>query len=119
MSGLTQTETWQGQRLEDMSLSHQVNTLAFLRRRAKTFQFSESMRYFTSSLAGVDDPSDGVWAAQLEAEAEFDRPAEEWIEDQPLVRRLVELTSGTSKARLLSIKARNRAYEIATGYRPS
>lgn len=102
---ISQDKTWRGTPVEDMNVGHQVNTLAYIRRHARAFQDRELARAY---LMGCPE----------EILAEFDRPAEEWVEDQLLVRRLAELTEGIGPVRRAAIKVSNKAYEIATGYKP-
>lgn len=96
---LAQTERWtdaEGNewRLEDMTPRHRANALRYLRRRAESLHTQASMEWLRSPLAlsgeGAGDEAD-FWA---------DDDAEKWLEEQPLVKRLVELsfqqTEGTA-----------------------
>lgn len=103
--------------LATMDRHHRANLIPFLRRSASTLQRIAEDRYWRSALAFVDDASDGVWGAQLDAEAQFEMPAEDWLERKPLMRRLVELEAGRSLGKRRMTALRNRAYELLTGYR--
>jgi hypothetical protein len=75
-------------RLEEMEPSHRDNLLAYLRRRAKTLHFC------SAGLLGVPMPDIDTMAYDMVSDA-LDReiymdPAE-WLEEQPLVIRLVQL----------------------------
>lgn len=119
---LDQDQVWVDARgnvhdLAAMDRHHRANLIPFLRRSASTLQRIAECRYMRSGLAMVDDPSDGVWAAQLDAEAQFEMPAEDWLEAKPLMRKLVELEAGRSLGERRLTAIRNRAHELLTGYR--
>lgn len=77
-------------RLEDMTHGHRLGLLGFLRQRAEQFKLRKDWHY-----ASVPGPNGEM--AQDAFEAECDRqwntPAAEWIENQPLVRALVYWTT--------------------------
>lgn len=94
---LGQSERWiGGQALDEMDRHHRANLIPFLRRNALALY---------AATFGVDaDP-----AGQPEAE--------EWLEQTPLMRRLVELEQGRPIEERRETHERNQAYEAATGYR--
>lgn len=114
---LFQDEIWVAKdgrqiRLTDMDSSHRINLLGFLRRRAVHLQKAAYYHHCMFGLGSVEDPSDGVWAAQVEAEHEFFRSPEEWVELQPLVIKLrewVDATTATERARNTFL---NRTFKV-------
>lgn len=115
---LDQDEVWvHGERLETMDRHHRANLIPFLRRNAEALQRAAEQDYYRSLLFLATDPSDGVADAQHAIEAEFEMPAEDWLERRPLMRRLVELEAGRPIEQRRLTQLRNRIYEIATGYR--
>lgn len=103
--------------LEELSVGHRTNLIPFLRGNAKTLQTIAELRYYNSSLAREEDPSDGTYAAQCHEEAQFFTTAEDWLERKPLMRKLVELVQGQSFIERKAIALRNKAHETVTGYR--
>lgn len=94
---LDQADVWvHGERLEDMDRHHRANLIPFLRRSALTLH---------AASFGIDADPVG-------------RPeAEEWLEQRPLMRRLVELEQSRPIEDRHETHRRNVAYEKATGYR--
>lgn len=84
-------------RLADMTHSHRMALLAFLRRNAPRYKMREDWMY-------VSIPGPQGEMAQDAFEAECDRqwntPASEWLEDQPLVRALVHWTTPVAESPL-------------------
>lgn len=76
-------------RVRDMELSHQINLLRWIERNGERLRDAE---WADIMLSFPEDPSDGVWMAmqQIEAEldAEADLPIDEWLSKLKLVRRL-------------------------------
>lgn len=121
-SSLFQAEVWVDaagveHRLEAMDRHHRANLIPFLRGNARTLQRAAEVAYFRSALAMVGNPSDGVADAQDAIEAMFEIPAEDWLEQTPLMRRLVELEAGRPIEQRLITRIRNKAHEARTGYR--
>lgn len=114
---LEQTETWNGQPLQDLDEHHVANLIPFLRGNARTLQRVAEERYYRSLLFLASDPSDGILAAQDAIESEFLLPAQDWLERRPLMRRLVELDRGRPLSRRRLTHLRNRLHERRTGYR--
>lgn len=74
--------------LEEMEPSHRRNTLALLRRKA----FSLNLLYFTRYFGGYGPSGEMAQLAFDHAADEFiDQNPKEWLEEQPLVRRLAAL----------------------------
>lgn len=71
--------------LEEMEPRHRRNTLALLRRSALGLNFRYFMRYF-----GGPGPNGDMGSLLYERAADefIDQKVDEWIEEQPLVRRL-------------------------------
>lgn len=77
-------------KLEDMESSHRSNLLAFLRQRALSLAFKDTMLEEISPLApGGDMALDAMYEAQ---DWRLQNP-KEWLEQTPLVKRLVELVA--------------------------
>lgn len=80
---LEQGEMWYGQdgrpyRIEEMEQSHRVNTLAFLRRRAKALQ--EHRTWAEQQVMNrAPDEVHSEWLRGL------DEPAEQWLERRPFI----------------------------------
>jgi hypothetical protein len=55
--------------------------------------------------------------AMDQIEGELSRPPLEWINQTPLMERLVELDAGRSRTQRAKTAVRNKAYELRTGYR--
>lgn len=91
-----QDRVWvRGQDLEEMDRHHRANLIPFLRRNSIPLY------------AVIHDVSVG----------DVDPvPAEEWLEQTPLMRRLVALEVGRSIEDRKATHERNNAYEAATGY---
>lgn len=107
---LHQTEIWidvAGNRFElaTMDRHHRANLIPFLRGNAQTLQRAAAFRHWRSPVA-----------AQHGGDAQFAMPAEDWLEQTPLMRRLVELEAGRPIEDRKLTDDRNRAYEAATGY---
>lgn len=116
---LEQDQVWvNGERLDEMDRHHRANLIPFLRGNARTLQRMAERIYWGSSLAAVDwlEASDGVAGAQAEAEAQFELPADDWLERTPLMRRLVELEAGRPIDERRETFERNQEFERATGY---
>lgn len=103
--------------LETMDPHYRSNLIPFLRGNAQVLQRHAEANYLGSSLAMVDDPSDGVFAAQMALEDLFEVPAEVWLERTPLMRRLVALEQGVPLLTRAAWAAKNKAYEIKHGYK--
>ncbi len=95
-------------RLEDMDVHHRANITALLHRRAITLQH---LCYVDAPLLLVEDPSDGVFAAQQVAERDYARDPNEWLDSTPLLRRLAEMDSRGFVARV-GTKVRAKAYRM-------
>ena len=84
-------------RLEDMTHDHRMGLLGFLRRNAAKYKMREDWHF-----AATPGPNGDM--AQLAFEQECDRqwatPADQWIEDQPLVRALVYWTTPVAESPL-------------------
>lgn len=74
--------------LEEMEPRHRRNTLALLRRKALGLNLRYFMRYF-----GGPGPSGDMGSLLYEQAADefINQKVDEWIEEQPLVRRLAAL----------------------------
>jgi hypothetical protein len=103
--------------LKAMDPKHRSNLIPFLRGNAERLQREAEDEYYASSLAAVGDPSDGVDMAQLQMEASFDAPAEDWLERTLLMRRLVELEQGIPLLTRKRWALENKAYEVTHGYK--
>jgi hypothetical protein len=77
-------------RLADMTHSHRLALLDFLRRRAEQLKLREDWSYASTSGPSGDMARD---AFEAECERQWDTPDVEWLEDQPLVRALVRWTT--------------------------
>lgn len=79
--------------LEEMEPRHRRNTLALLRRQALSLNLRYFMRYF-----GGPGPSGEVAQYTFESAADefINQRVDEWIEEQPLVRRLKMLVDEDS-----------------------
>lgn len=99
---LNQSEVWVNaegiHRLDDMDPDHRANLIPFLRGNARTL--------YGRTLADPDYGPALVSAAE----------AEEWMEQTPLMRRLVELEQGRPIEDRKRSADRNRRYEEKTGY---
>lgn len=99
---LNQDDVWidgdlQVHQLDEMDRHHRANLIPFLRGNVLTLYIA----------AHPDGPSEDV----------ADRGSlEEWLEATPLMRRLVDLERGRPIEDRAATDARNRAYELATGY---
>lgn len=114
---LAQDQRWvDGQLIEEMDWKHRANLIPFLRRNAEALYWSAFFDYNRSSLALVEDPSEGVAAAQAQAEAPFYLEPEDWLEQTPLMQKLVSYEQGRPFAERAFLHATNKAYEVATGY---
>lgn len=113
---LDQTEVWVNadgvHRIDEMDPNHRANLIPFLRGNARTFQRMAEAAYWGSALAIAADHDD----VKADIEASFDTDPEQWLEQTPLMRRLVELEQGRSLASRAGTAMRNKAYEVATGY---
>lgn len=103
---LDQDEVWvdgagQSHRLEEMDRHHRANLIPFLRRSAVTLYIDALRRGVT--FAGHDD-------------REGQSIAESWLEQTPLMRRLVELEQGRPIEERRATFDRNQAFEAETGY---
>ncbi len=78
--------------LEDLDPDHRANLIPFLRRNARA--------YHLATTGSDTSPAE----------------AEEWLEQTPLMRRLVEMEKGRSIEERRATHQRNQAYEAATGY---
>jgi hypothetical protein len=112
---LYQTDIWVDRHsdkhsLETMNIHHRAGLIGFLRKRAYYYQ-SAAWGEYLRGLGSVNDPSDGVLSAQLDAEAELLLPSDEWMERQPLFRRLVELDQRTPVQKRVT-KLRAKAYPL-------
>lgn len=76
--------------LEEMEPRHRRNTLALLRRKA----FGLNLRYFIRYFVG-SGPNGEVAQSTFERAADefIDQKVDEWIDEQPLVRRLAALVA--------------------------
>lgn len=96
MKTLLQDQVWtEGGRivpLEDLDPDHRANLIPYLRRNARPFHIVTT----------------GADASPAEAE--------EWLEQTPLMRRLVDMEKGRSIDQRRATHQRNQAYEAATGY---
>jgi hypothetical protein len=84
-------------RLEDMTHSHRLALLAFLRRNAKTYKLREDWSY-----ASILGPSGEMAADAFEAECDrqWETPAAEWLESRPLIKALVYWTTPVAESPL-------------------
>lgn len=113
-----QDKVWvRGENLETMDRHHRANLIPFLRRSADTLHFACYEQLMCSELMGVENPSDGVFAAQIHAERPFDQEPEDWLEQTPLMKKLIELESGRPLRDRRVTAARNKAHELLTGYK--
>lgn len=97
--------------LETMNQHHRAMIVPFLRKRADRLHYLALQDYMYSGLGNVDNPSDGVWMAQLSTEAELDLPAKEWLERTPLMIRLIELDDRSKLDRMITV-LRNKTWPI-------
>lgn len=74
--------------VEEMEPEHRANLLAWLRRRARTLHFCVA-GLSVSGMPNVDTAAYDMVSDALDREIDMD--PEKWLEEQPLVRRLVEL----------------------------
>lgn len=84
-------------RLEDMTHSHRLALLAFLRRNAPSYKLREDWRYASTPGPNGDMASD---AFEAECARQWDTSAADWIEDQPLVAALVYWTTPVAESPL-------------------
>lgn len=103
--------------LDEMDPKYRSNIIPFLRGNANALQRAAEAEYYGSALASVHDPSDGVADAMDEMEGSFLAPAEEWLEQTPLMRRLVALEQGIPLMVRKRWAIENKAYEIRHGYK--
>lgn len=117
-SVLAQDEYWiSGQLITEMDWKHRANLIPFLRRSAAALQFAAHLAYLDSDLAAEEDPGDGVWNAQVHAEAEFHLEPEDWLEQTPLMRKLVSYEQGRPFPERVLLSGMNKMYEVTTGYK--
>lgn len=105
---LDQDEVWlRGVPLTELSEDHRANLVPFLRGNAKRLQrLAWALEVY--GRPDVEDASDDVWMAKLDPQ--------EWLATTPLMRRLLEFERVRPVWRRRLTAARNRAYELATGY---
>lgn len=77
-------------RIEDMTHSHRLSLLGFLRKRAGRAKWRADLR-----LASMPEPGGDMACDAFDAvcDEQWNTPAEEWIEDQPLIKALVYWTT--------------------------
>lgn len=100
--------------IDTMDPDYRSNVIGFLRRNARALQDRAFVRFRQSF---PDDPSDGVAAAMDQICAELEQDPAEWIDQTPLMQRLLELDAGRTRLQRAKTAVRNKAYEVATGYR--
>ena len=77
-------------RLEDMTHFHRLSLLGFLRQRAEQFKLREDWHYASMPGPNGEMAQD---AFETECDRQWNTPAAEWIENQPLARALVHWTT--------------------------
>ena len=104
--------------IETMDPKYRSNLIPFLRGNANLLQTAaREFFYATTPDPFYDDVSDGVASALARMAASFDAPAETWLEQTPLMRRLVALEQGVPLAQRKLWALQNKAYEIRHGYK--